>query len=46
MVDANYAMSVDQAIAAAERFKPFNICWFGLPIRTTDGRRGKKAMPP
>ena len=32
MVDANYSMSVDQAIAAAEAFKPFDLLWFEEPI--------------
>ena len=36
MVDANYAMSVDQAIVASRRFEPFNICWFEEPIIPDD----------
>jgi len=32
MVDANYAMTVDQAITAANAFKPFNLLWFEEPI--------------
>jgi L-alanine-DL-glutamate epimerase-like enolase superfamily enzyme len=32
MVDANYSMSVTQAIRAAEAFKPSNILWFEEPI--------------
>jgi L-alanine-DL-glutamate epimerase-like enolase superfamily enzyme len=32
MVDANYSMGVEQAIAAAEAFKPFNLLWFEEPI--------------
>jgi len=32
MVDANYSMSVTQAIRAAEAFKPYNIFWFEEPI--------------
>ncbi len=32
MVDANYALSVEQAIAAANAFKPFDIVWFEEPI--------------
>lgn len=32
MVDANYSMSVDQAIAAANAFKQYNITWFEEPI--------------
>jgi L-alanine-DL-glutamate epimerase-like enolase superfamily enzyme len=36
MVDANYAMSVDQAIAAAKRFKPFNVLWFEEPTIPDD----------
>jgi len=31
MVDANYSMSVEQAIRAAEAFKPYNILWFEEP---------------
>ena len=38
MVDANYAMSVDQAIAAAKRFKPFNVLWFEEPTIPDDYR--------
>lgn len=36
MVDANYAMSVDQAIAAAEAMKPFDITWFEEPTIPDD----------
>lgn len=32
MVDANYSMSVEQAIAAAEVFKPYQLLWFEEPI--------------
>ncbi len=32
MVDANYSMSVTQAIRAAKSFKPYNILWFEEPI--------------
>ena len=32
MVDANYSMSVTQAIRAAKAFKPYNILWFEEPI--------------
>jgi L-alanine-DL-glutamate epimerase-like enolase superfamily enzyme len=32
MVDANYSLSVDQAIAAAAAFRPYNILWFEEPI--------------
>lgn len=32
MVDANYSMDVDQAIAAANAFKPYDILWFEEPI--------------
>jgi L-alanine-DL-glutamate epimerase-like enolase superfamily enzyme len=32
MVDANYSMSVTQAIRAAEAFKPYDILWFEEPI--------------
>ena len=31
MVDANYSMSVDQAIAAAQAFKPYDLTWFEDP---------------
>jgi 3,6-anhydro-L-galactonate cycloisomerase len=31
MVDANYALSVERAIAAAKAFKPYNIVWFEEP---------------
>lgn len=36
MVDANYAMSVDQAIRAAKAFAPFNLLWFEEPILPDD----------
>jgi L-alanine-DL-glutamate epimerase-like enolase superfamily enzyme len=36
MVDANYALSVDQAIAAAHAFKPFNLVWFEEPTIPDD----------
>jgi len=36
MVDANYAMSVDQAIVAALRMKPFDVLWFEEPIIPDD----------
>ena len=32
MVDANYSMTVDQAIAMANAFKPYDITWFEEPI--------------
>jgi len=32
MVDANYCYSVEQAIAAARVFEPYNIYWFEEPI--------------
>lgn len=31
MVDANYSMTVEQAIAAAKAFEPYNIFWFEEP---------------
>ena len=31
MVDANYSMTVAEAIIAAEAFKPYNIAWFEEP---------------
>jgi len=36
MVDANYAMSVEQAIKAANSFKPFNLYWFEEPTIPDD----------
>ena len=36
MVDANYSMTVDQAIAAAMAFKPFDLLWFEEPIEPDD----------
>ena len=36
MVDANYAMSVDQAIAAAHAMKPYDITWFEEPTIPDD----------
>ncbi len=36
MVDANYAMSVDQAIEAAHAFAPFDLLWFEEPIVPDD----------
>lgn len=36
MVDANYSMSVEQAIAAATAFKPFDILWFEEPTIPDD----------
>ena len=36
MVDANYSMSVEQAIAAAEAFKPFDLLWFEEPTIPDD----------
>ncbi|MGI9492892.1 MAG: mandelate racemase/muconate lactonizing enzyme family protein, partial [Geminicoccaceae bacterium] len=38
MVDANYALSVEQAIAAAKAFKPFDLVWFEEPIIPDDYR--------
>ena len=35
-VDANYSMSVDQAIAAARAFAPFNLLWFEEPTIPDD----------
>jgi len=39
MVDANYALDVPRAIAAAEAFKPYDIVWFEEPI-IPDNYRG------
>ncbi|WP_181700960.1 mandelate racemase/muconate lactonizing enzyme family protein [Chthonobacter albigriseus] len=36
MVDANYGLSVDQAIAAARAFEPFDLLWFEEPIIPDD----------
>lgn len=36
MVDANYALTVDQAIAAAEAFAPFDLVWFEEPTLPDD----------
>ena len=36
MVDANYSLSVDQAIRAAKAFEPYNIFWFEEPILPDD----------
>ncbi|MEP7276619.1 MAG: mandelate racemase/muconate lactonizing enzyme family protein [Betaproteobacteria bacterium] len=38
MVDANYAMSVDQAIEAARAFAPFDLLWFEEPTLPDDYR--------
>ncbi len=36
MVDANYALSVDQAIEAAKAFKPYDLLWFEEPTIPDD----------
>ena len=36
MVDANYSMTVAEAIQAAESFKPFNLLWFEEPTIPDD----------
>lgn len=36
MVDANYSMSVEQAVEAAVAFKPYNLLWFEEPIIPED----------
>jgi len=36
MVDANYALDVDQAIQAARGFAPYDKCWFEEPIIPDD----------
>ena len=36
MVDANYSMSVDQAIEACHAFKPYDLLWFEEPIIPDD----------
>ena len=38
MVDANYSMSVDQAILAARAFAPFDVLWFEEPTLPDDYR--------
>lgn len=38
MVDANYALSVEQAIRACEAFEPFGLTWFEEPIIPDDYR--------
>lgn len=38
MVDANYALSVEQAIEAANAFKPYNLMWFEEPTIPDDYR--------
>ena len=43
MVDANYALDVERAIATANAFKPYNLVWFkksqSCPTTTMDMRR-------
>jgi len=36
MVDANYSMSVEQAIKAAQAFEPYDIYWFEEPLIPDD----------
>ncbi len=36
MVDANYALDVERAIAAARAFKPYDLVWFEEPIIPDD----------
>jgi L-alanine-DL-glutamate epimerase-like enolase superfamily enzyme len=36
MVDANYSMTVDQAIEAARAFEPYDLLWFEEPIIPDD----------
>lgn len=36
MVDANYSMNIEQALAAARAFMPFNLLWFEEPINPED----------
>ncbi|MEP3279960.1 MAG: mandelate racemase/muconate lactonizing enzyme family protein [Stappiaceae bacterium] len=36
MVDANYALSVDEAITAARAFRPYNLLWFEEPTIPDD----------
>lgn len=38
MVDANYSMTVEEAISAAEAFKPYDIYWFEEPTIPDDYR--------
>lgn len=50
MVDANYSMSVDQAIEAARAFREFNLLWFEEPTIPDDykgyGRIAKETGMP
>ena len=43
MVDANYSMSVEKAIEAANAFKPYNIYWFEEPT-IPDNYKGYAAI--
>ena len=43
MVDANYSMSVEKAIEAANAFKPYNIHWFEEPT-IPDNYKGYAAI--
>ena len=36
MVDANYSMTIEQAIKASQAFEPYNITWFEEPIIPDD----------
>lgn len=36
MVDANYGLTVEQSIAAANAFKPYNLVWFEEPTNPDD----------
>ncbi len=36
MVDANYSMSIEQAVTAANAFEPYQLLWFEEPIEPDD----------
>lgn len=36
MVDANYSMSIEKAVEAARRFRPYDIAWFEEPVIPDD----------
>ncbi len=47
MVDANYSMTVEQAIKAAQAFEPYNLQWFEEPTIPDDYLGfAQIAMPP
>ena len=42
MVDANYCWSVDQAIRAAQGYRPLNVLWFEEPTIPDDCRPARR----